>query len=144
MRTSVRAIVIVEGLLLVEHHGGVTFPPGGRVEVGEDLESALTRELKEELPGLGIEPKSYLGRINNKWHEKGGVVESEDHFYLCEARGVDVRAKVVPGEFGRKYKWIKVTELERERLMPALLRELLQEERFNSEGKWDYRWEDGG
>jgi len=53
---------------LEDEHGGLWEFPGGRVEEGERLEEALTRELKEEL-GITVEVLAPLVRIKHTYPE---------------------------------------------------------------------------
>ena len=57
--TSARAIIERDGYLLVESwkNGARTFLPGGRVEPGEDLPTALLLELREEIGARGFHTK---------------------------------------------------------------------------------------
>ena len=56
----VRAVMIKDKKLLVaEYIGHYYFLPGGHVEVGESAESALIRELQEEL-GVNCSIKQFL------------------------------------------------------------------------------------
>lgn len=63
----VAAIIVEEGKVLAtqrgygEFQGGWEFP-GGKVELGETLESALKREIKEELD-VGIEIATYIDTV---------------------------------------------------------------------------------
>jgi 8-oxo-dGTP diphosphatase len=60
---------IGEILLVKTRNGGWVFP-GGQVEVGENLEDALTREIKEE-SGIDITVTNLIGVYSNtgiyKW-----------------------------------------------------------------------------
>ena len=49
--------VLMQQRKLSKQHGGLWEFPGGKVEAGETLDSALVRELREEL-GIIIEPAS--------------------------------------------------------------------------------------
>ena len=48
--TKVRAILIDENnQILIANYGGVILLPGGKVDEGESLSAAISRELKEEI-----------------------------------------------------------------------------------------------
>lgn len=59
-RPSVYAIIVNDGriLLVTNHSSGKLFPPGGGVELGERIEDALKREVKEET-GIEIEIEQF-------------------------------------------------------------------------------------
>lgn len=63
----VAAIIVEEDKVLATQRGYGEFPggwefPGGKVELGETLESALKREIKEELD-VGIEIDTYIDTV---------------------------------------------------------------------------------
>lgn len=82
MLNRVRAIIIKDEKLLTIKRSKkdlVYFVfPGGGVEQGEDLETAMKRECKEEL-GVDIE---IIENFTSKRFDRGDV-EQLEHFYFC-------------------------------------------------------------
>ncbi|CAG9608165.1 NUDIX hydrolase [Pseudoneobacillus rhizosphaerae] len=79
-----------EVLLVKTHHGGWVFP-GGQVEIGENLEDALIREVKEE-SGIDISVVSLIGVYSNtgvhKWYD--GVIDVPTKLmldFVCKTLG---------------------------------------------------------
>jgi 8-oxo-dGTP diphosphatase len=79
-----------EVLLVKTHHGGWVFP-GGQVEIGENLEDALIREVKEE-SGIDISVASLIGVYSNtgvhKWYD--GVTDVPTKLmldFVCKSLG---------------------------------------------------------
>ncbi|GEN46143.1 NUDIX hydrolase [Alkalibacillus haloalkaliphilus] len=86
-------IVVDEGgniLLVKENHGGWVFP-GGQVEVGENLEDGVIREVKEE-SGIDVVVSHLVGVYSNtgihKWHDGVTDVPTKVMFdFVCEPIG---------------------------------------------------------
>ncbi|MDV2581786.1 NUDIX hydrolase [Alkalibacillus haloalkaliphilus] len=80
-----------ENILLVkEHHGGWVFP-GGQVEIGENLEDGVIREVKEE-SGIDVVVSHLVGVYSNtgvhKWHDGVTDVPTKVMFdFVCEPIG---------------------------------------------------------
>jgi len=62
--------------------------PGGFVDPGESAETALRRELREEL-GLEVGGTSWLGSEPNEYEYKGITYRTLDLFFRCEAAGLE-------------------------------------------------------
>ena len=97
---AVAAIVEIDrGILLVKRahdpQNGLFDLPGGFVDYGESLETAVAREVKEEC-GLDITDLRYFGSYPNRYSYLDVTYFSADAFFLCKA--VDARALRVSEE----------------------------------------------
>ncbi|WP_017185110.1 NUDIX hydrolase [Alkalibacillus haloalkaliphilus] len=77
-------------LLVKEHHGGWVFP-GGQVEIGENLEDGVIREVKEE-SGIDVVVSRLVGVYSNtgvhKWYDGVTDVPTKVMFdFVCEPIG---------------------------------------------------------
>lgn len=64
--------------------------PGGKIESGEDPESAMHRELFEET-GLRAKDVRFLGTHTHDWHFPEKTVRVQLHCFHCSVREGDVR-----------------------------------------------------
>lgn len=124
-RVSARAIIVQDGKLLafkrkrfdVEEGGFLEYYsiPGGGVEVGESVEDACVRELKEE---MGVEIKlikkvavRYANRHENHMYI-ADIVAGEPHFMT------DSEEARVQNHFNQfEVRWVPVTELSAENML---------------------------
>jgi 8-oxo-dGTP diphosphatase len=90
----VAAAVILEGdrVLLAQRapggsHGLLWEFPGGKIEVGESAEHALTREIQEEL-GVAVVPREVLAV---ETHDYPSGPEVEIHFIRCQLASQEFR-----------------------------------------------------
>lgn len=117
-RPSAYAIVIKDDcILLVPAFGGYTLPGGG-LELGETIEEALIREVKEET-GITVSSPELLGVKSNIFilpgvSEKGKNVQSILLYYRCEYVSGELSAEVfdeTEKEFGGLPEWVSLSQL---------------------------------
>lgn len=128
----VAAVMVMEGHVLIhrqatDDHWAL---PGGRVEVMEDSQTSIIREVKEEL-GFDVKVDRLLWFTENffdykdrKFHEIGlyyQVTIDDDHFSFT--------AEPFLGEEGERlvYQWVPVDQLEEILLYPEFVRKSLRE-----------------
>ena len=118
---SVGAVVLDGGRVLLARRAHPPLKdawslPGGVVELGETLEAALVRELREET-GLDVEVGPVVDVLDRVERSADGRVEF--HYviidYLCSVRGGAVR----PGSDAIAARWVELGELEAFQLTPA-------------------------
>ncbi|MBE9539832.1 MAG: 8-oxo-dGTP diphosphatase MutT [Proteobacteria bacterium] len=83
------------------HQGGLWEFPGGKVEQGEELAQALSRELKEEL-GIDVHKNSPLLQVHHDYGDKAVLL---DVCVVWEFGGV------ARGLEGQALRWVEVQEL---------------------------------
>lgn len=85
------------------HQGGLWEFPGGKVEAGESLESALARELREEL-GIEIGPTRPLLAVRHDYGDKQVLLDVHViREFSGEARGLE----------GQPLDWVAPADLAR-------------------------------
>lgn len=86
-RAAARAVILRDGELLMVHtnRGDYKFPGGG-VEPGEDLETALRREVLEET-GRTVQgaPKYAAVFHERRPGQAADILEMDSHYFLCQA-----------------------------------------------------------
>lgn len=110
--------------------------PGGHVELGEDTNNAVLREMKEEL-GYEVKIIKLVSIIQNFFKSKEGKIFHElGYYYIVEPTNIeDVnlndyvihendKGKVVRLEF----KWFTLEELQNARFLPEVLKNQLNNE----------------
>lgn len=89
-RTAVRAILYRDGkILLVQTNNGDYKFPGGGVENGEELKTALRREIEEETGYIDVAVGPCVGRTfeqNEEIEEAGVFFQMESLYYMCRMR----------------------------------------------------------
>lgn len=108
--------------------------PGGHVELGEDTDSAVLREMREEL-GYEVKINKLVSIIQNFFKTKEGKVFHElGYYYIVEPVNVNevnlenyVRMENDKGEMKRlEFRWFTASELQNERFLPEVLKTKLE------------------
>lgn len=107
---------------------------GGRVKIGEDSETAVKRELQEEL-GKNIEITRYVSTIENffemkeiKYHEILFVYQAE--FIEEEDKKIEYTMKNAEGKDYLQYEWLDLNEIDQYLLLPEIIKIVLKENKF--------------
>ena len=107
--------------------------PGGHVELGEDTDTAVLREMKEEL-GYEVKIVRLVSIIQNFFKAKDGRMFHElGYYYIVEPTNIDevnledyIRMENDKGEMKRlEFRWFTLEELKQERFLPEVLKEQL-------------------
>ena len=107
---------------------------GGRVKIGEDSETTVKREIKEEL-NKEIEITAYIGTIENffkmsgsKFHEILFIHKAE--FVNEEDKKIEYTLKNNEGEDFLQYEWLDLDKIDEYPLLPQVSKTILKENKF--------------
>jgi len=107
--------------------------PGGHVELGEDTDSAVLREMKEEL-GYDVKIIKLVSIIQNFFKSKDGKQFHElGYYYIVEPQNIEdvnledyVKMELDKGKLVRlEFKWFTLEELQTARFLPEVLKNQL-------------------
>lgn len=108
--------------------------PGGRIEIGENSELTLKREMQEEL-GKEIEIKDYMATIENffemdgkKYHEFYFLYKAE--FTNEEDKKIDYIMHNVEGKEYLQYEWLDLDKIDEYNILPKCLKNILKMKQF--------------
>ena len=134
----------VRGSVLIEHNGKILAHRninsnhyalvGGRVEIGEDSETTVKREIMEEL-GKKIEVTGYVATIENFFEMKGSKYHEimfvhKIEFTNEEDKKIEYIMKNVEGKDYLQYEWIDLDKIEEYPLLPKAIKDVLKENKF--------------
>ena len=130
------AVIIHNGKILV--HRNINSDhyalPGGRVEIGENSENTIKREILEEM-GKQVELIGYISTIENffemkgkKYHEIEFVHKAE--FIKKEDKLLQDTIKNIEGKDFLQYEWLEIEKIEQYPLMPKVIKEVLKNKIF--------------
>ncbi len=90
-RPSIYGVIVKDGKVLLSRDSKSYDYPGGKIELGESLEQALVREVKEET-GLDVKPQKliYCGSSFFKHPYSGDFFQSILIYYTCEITGGEI------------------------------------------------------
>ena len=107
---------------------------GGRVQIGEDSETTIKREILEEL-GKEIEITGYISTIENlfqhhngKYHEIMFVYKAE--FVNEEDKKIEHTIKNIEGEDYLSYEWLDLKKLDEYIIKPEKIKSILKNGKF--------------
>lgn len=108
--------------------------PGGRVEIGENSEETVKREIQEEL-GKQIEITGYVATIENffemnesKYHEIYFLHEIE--FTNEEDKKINYTMHNEEGKEYLQYEWLDLDRIEEYNILPKCLKQVLKSKNF--------------
>ncbi|MFZ0965395.1 MAG: NUDIX hydrolase [Candidatus Bathyarchaeia archaeon] len=112
---GVGAVIIQDGRILLEKRKnepgkGKWSVPGGLVELGENVEQTVTREVKEET-GLEVEKPEHIDVVDNIIRDESGKVKY--HFviidYFMRLKGGTLKA----ASDAEELKWVSLSDVEK-------------------------------
>jgi len=129
----VRAIIIKENKILLARQIGCnyTFLPGGHIEFGETAETALLRELDEEI-GISGKCGRFLCTIENIFTDARGAKCHEAALYFIFVPGLKYRpCDFVSKESHLEFIWAEIEEAGSFNLKPDILEGIIQKLSLN-------------
>ena len=120
---GVGAIILREGRILLEKRGneparGQWTIPGGVVEVGESLETAVLRETREET-GLEAQAPKLIDAVDQVHRDREGKIE---YHYVIIDYIVEAQGEPKSGSDADELKWVQISEVEGYDLTPSFRR----------------------
>lgn len=107
---------------------------GGRVEIGEDSETTVKREIQEEL-GKEVEIIGYVSTIENFFEMKGSKYHEilfmhKAEFTNKENKKIEYTLKNMEGKDYLQYEWLELDKIEEYPLLPKIVKDVLKENKF--------------
>ena len=123
VETIARGVAVRDGkVLLCRAKGGQsTYLPGGHIEFGESGQTALVREVREEL-GVGSTAGALVGCIENAFDQHGKRHCEINLIYRLDLEEMSAESQ----EDWISFEWCPLKDLDRANLLPVALRELVR------------------
>ena len=107
---------------------------GGRVEIGEDSETALKREIKEEI-GKEVYITDYISTIEDFFEFEGKKVHEIMFIHRAEFvdeddKKIEYSLKNVEGKDYLHYEWLDLNKLENYLILPSIVKNILKGNKF--------------
>lgn len=106
--------------------------PGGRIELGENSETTIKREIQEEL-GKDIDILKYLSTIENffymnekKYHELYFLYRIE--FKNEEDKKIEYTMHNMEGKDYLQYEWLDIDKIDEYNILPECLKDMLKKD----------------
>lgn len=133
----VRGIIFADGNVLLAYQIGAsnTFLPGGHIESGEGAESALVREIYEEI-GMKATVKRFVGAVEHVLPEDRFGDRAINWIFEVEIPGLDSAKPPQSREDHLEFIWAEPSALARHNLQPYPLIECLTSWNTNRKGFW--------
>ena len=108
--------------------------PGGRIEIGENSEDTIIREIQEEL-GKVIEITGYVATVENFFEMKGSKYHElyfvhRIDFKDVEDKKINTTMHNIEGKEYLQYEWLDLNEIDKYNLLPLCLKDILKQKQF--------------
>jgi len=121
-----RAVIFNGNNVLLARQKGMdnTFLPGGHIEIGESVVTALKREINEEL-GLDLDVEEYLGVVEANWVCGGREHFEINHVFKANIKDLNFDSPLKSCEDHLEFLWSSIGDLNENNLLPHPLKRLI-------------------
>lgn len=134
-KLNIRAVVVIIHNNKVLVHKNVNSDHyallGGRVKIGEDSETTVKREIKEEL-NKDIDVTGYIGTIENFFEMKGSKFHEilfihKAEFVNEEDKKINYTIHNVEGKQYLQYEWLELNKINKYNILPECLKDIISD-----------------